>query len=97
MAKILFRESFLLASVLITIFVIKDKGMTYLRNKKFDKAKTLFEKGCKGDAPASCGMLGVMYRDAKGVKRSVSEARRYMGKSCRLGMKSACTGLRRLR
>jgi TPR repeat protein len=77
--------------------VIKDKGMTYLRNKKFDKAKTLFEKGCKGDAPASCGMLGVMYRDAKGVKRSVSEARRYMGKSCRLGMKSACTGLRRLR
>lgn len=72
-------------------------GMRDLKAKKFASAKSFFEKGCKGDAKMSCAMLGVMHRDGKGTPRSVAQARKFMNKSCRLGYKSACRAVRRLR
>lgn len=72
-------------------------AMQYRRDAKYKKAVALFRKGCEGDAPASCGMLGTMYRDGKGLKKDIPMARKYLGKACTLGIKAACTGLRRLR
>ena len=71
-------------------------GLNYMRTQQYKKSMALFEKGCAGDAKAACGMLGVQYRDGKGVARDVAKAKKYLGKSCRLGYKTACKVIKRL-
>lgn len=71
-------------------------ALNYLLTKKYDKAKVLFTKGCDGGAKMSCGMLGVMYRDGKGMPRDLVKAKVLLRKSCKLGNKSACKAARRI-
>jgi TPR repeat protein len=70
-------------------------GLHHMR-KDNKKAKALFENGCKGDSKASCGMLGVMYRDGMGIPRDKAKAKTFMTKACTLGYKVACKAVRRL-
>ncbi|MCA9672250.1 MAG: sel1 repeat family protein [Myxococcales bacterium] len=71
-------------------------ALGYMTKREYDRAAPLATTGCNGGAKWSCGLLGVMYRDGKGVSRDRGKAKLYLGKACRKGLQMSCKALRRL-
>ena len=72
-------------------------GLKHMTSKNYKRAKELFTLGCAKESGFSCGLLGVIHRDGSGVPRDVEKARSYLDKACKLGTKSSCKALSRLR
>lgn len=71
-------------------------GLEHMRKQSYKRAQELFALGCDKDSKFACGLLGVLYRDGKGVARDTAKARKLLDKACRLGADSSCKALRRL-
>lgn len=72
-------------------------GLQHMTKGAYDKALKLFKTGCDADAKNACGLLGVLYRDGKGVPADTAKARTLMDKACRLGSSMSCKAVKRLR
>lgn len=71
-------------------------GLEQLTKRNYERARQLFALGCEKDSKHACGLLGVIYRDGKGVPRNTAEAKKYLDKACKLGAEASCKALRRL-
>jgi TPR repeat protein len=61
-----------------------------------DKGVELMTKACNGDDKIGCMGLGALYLHGNGVKKDLEKAKQILGKSCKLGEKSACKKLEEL-
>lgn len=78
-------------------FACASPTLKYMGKRDYKPALELASAGCTGGAKWSCGLLGVLYRDGKGVTRDVGKAKKFFSKACNQGVKMSCKALRRLR
>ena len=72
-------------------------GLMYYTKQDFKNAKEILAKSCeKLENAKSCGLLGAMYADGKGVKTNLSKAKELFGKACDFGEQLGCDGYKKL-
>ena len=59
----------------------------------YQKAAQLFQKACDGGNALSCGGLGFLYANGKGVKHDYQKAAQLFQKACDGGEALSCNGL----
>lgn len=72
-------------------------GVEHFENGKYSKAIELFKKSCdsKINAP-TCGLLGVIYEEGRGVDVDLKKATHYYSKGCDLNYTKSCINLANL-
>jgi len=62
----------------------------YLVEKDYQKAFSLFTKGCNAGEAESCRVIGIMYKNGFGISANQQKANLFFKKSCELGAYHAC-------
>ena len=69
------------------------KAVAAFQGKKFPEALKAATRGCKGGSPASCYIVGVLYWQGAGVKKSPKKTAKFFTRACDLKHAGACYNL----
>lgn len=86
------RKIILFFSLVLSLLVASDfdKAGEFFKNGDYENATKYYKLACDGGDAFSCGFLGYLYHNGKGVKQSYYEAKRYYGIACDLGLQIGC-------
>lgn len=93
------KRIFVLLVVLFSVGFSEDLtklGAEAYNQGDYQKAAQLWQKACDGGEALSCGGLGDLYAEGKGVRQNFSTAKQYYGKACDLGLQVGCDNYRKL-